>query len=193
MILLWQCWYLLDYTDNDYCKTPRRSKIISSDKFDVYDKGCASSDSYKDRLNNVLQNELEEKKPTASHISVSSHCGNAPNTMDVKSISNVVLRLTSPCRDQSQTNPLDALIGVKDAKKKQSHDASIVYEKGSATSNSYKNRLNMVLQNEEGHLQPITRLTNIDFENRKGKDEQEGDFTQVEKITIEDNPYYGQI
>ena len=112
--------------------------------------------------------------------------------MGKKSIFDTVQTSTSSCKDQLKKTHVDDLNNVQDERKKNSiYDARAVYEKGSATSNSYKTRLNAVLQNEGRYIRPTSTHPNNEFQNSNDGKDENNDLNEVQKITIEDNPYYG--
>ena len=53
--------------------------------------------------------------------------------------------------------------------------------------------MNAVLQNEGRYIRPTSTNPNQDFQNSNDGKEENNDLNEVQKITIEDNPYYGQI
>ena len=201
-----------DLTENDYCKTPTRSLKISFKDDDVYDKGYASSESYKDRLNFVLKSEKLKKNEICTNISndliLEGNLNIGNSKFDSENNSENVLRTSSsskqdtkklPTIDVHQTkNTTDNHVEIpndfnENREKKCCEDDDNVYEKGFPTSTSYKHRLNAVLQNEGDGIKNLMRSSNPNLDDKQGQTRKNVDWKDVEKLIIEDNPYYGQF
>ena len=172
--------------ENDYSKTP--------------------SNSINFRLNDILRNQNPENKAIFTRVSEKLGTVNGSTTDDVKvhpksqqsrrtlSALKSHFKTTSAIEvyqtRQGTTSHLETFNDVNDANaNKFSEDEEVVYEKGFSNSTSYKKRLASVLQNETSEK----LSSNIDLFNKKDGKTQNADWSDVEKILIEDNPYYGQI
>jgi len=175
-----------DMKENDYTKTP--------------------SNSINFRLNDILRNQNPEIKAISTNFSKKLGYDNGSMTDDMKeppksqqfvrtlSALKGTFKITSAIEvhqtRQGSTSHLETLNDVNDANAKQySDDEKVVYEKGFCNSTSYKKRLASVLQNETSEK----LSSNIDLLNEKDGKTQNVDWSDVDKIIIEDNPYYGQI
>ena len=172
--------------ENDYTKTP--------------------SNSINFRLNVILRNQKPENKAISTNCSKKLGNVNGSATDGIKDHpkSQQFVRTLSTLKGhfkttsaievhqtrQGSTSPLEPFNDVNDANAKQySDDEEVIYEKGFSNSTSYKKRLASVLQNEKSEK----LSSNIDLLNKKDGKTQNVDWSDVEKIIIEDNPYYGQI
>lgn len=130
------------------------------------------------------------------------------NKLDLEKNSKNVLRTSSsskqnikilPTIDVHQNkNTMDNHVEIpndfnENGEKKCCEDNDNVYEKGFPTSTSYKHRLNAVLQNEGDGIKNLMRSSNPILDDKQGQTEENVDWKDVEKLIIEDNPYYGQF
>ena len=186
--------------ENDYTKTPKTSviasfrsirSIIPSNKETIYDKGSASSDSYRNRLNALFQSKYEENNmnSTISFDKNSTMSGSKLEYLERHPHSQETTSISSRLKGQLKTS---CSFGQQFTKQGStySYDDVALYDKGYCNSDSYKDRLNAVLQNE---LSETKRTTNTNIYDRRGEKQKNNDWDNIEKILIEDNPYYGQI
>ena len=169
--------------ENDYTKTP--------------------SNSINFRVNDILRNQNPENKSIFTSFSekLGNVNGSATDDMKVHQKSQQSRRTSSALKGyfkttsaievyQTRQGTASHLETFNDANAhKFWDDDEVVYEKGFSNSTSYKKRLASLLRNETSEKSS----SNIDLLNKKDGKTQNANWSDVEKILIEDNPYYGQI
>lgn len=109
---------------------------------------------------------------------------------NIKELPTIYVHVNDNSKDNHVETPKDF---NENGEKKCCEDDDNVYDKGFPTSTSYKHRLNTVLQNEGDGIKNIISKSNPNLDDKQGQTQKNVDWKDVEKLIIEDNPYYGQF